>query len=247
MTLEAVFFDLDNTLLLYSEQDFYQKYIQGLSMHFTDLMSPEFFSGKMMESTKVMVKNDGSRTNLEVFLGAFSNGTGETDTQLMARFDSYYRDEFQHFRDLMQPVAGISKIFDLLNANRIKTVIATNPMFPMPVQELKIKWAGLDSARLDLITSVENSSFCKPNPNYYQSICDKIKVTPENCLMVGNDPLNDMIATSLGIKTYLTNDSAQLSIELSHKLALKDRDDLPEPDYTGSFISLLPVITDILE
>ena len=56
--------------------------------------------------------------------------------------------------------------------------------------------------------------------------------------MVGNDPFNDMIASKTGMKTYLTTDSEDYSIDLSRELA-KDTDmEMPEPDFQGRFNEL---------
>ena len=30
--------------------------------------------------------------------------------------------------------------------------------------------------------------YCKPNPNYYLEISEKIGVDPRDCLMIGDDP-----------------------------------------------------------
>ena len=245
MPLKAVLFDLDNTLLLYSEKQFYHDYIAGLFIHFRDVLSPDEFYDRMMSATRVMVDNDGSQTNLALFLETFSSGLNESGEQLMQRFDSYYENEFQRFEELMLPVTGVAELFASLKQKGIKTVIATNPMFPMTVQKLKLSWAGLDGCDMTLITSVENSSFCKPNILYYKSICQKIEIAPRDCLMVGNDTLNDMIASHLGMKTYLTTDGEQLSTELSRSLATKDASDLPVPDFSGP-LSELPKIIDKL-
>ncbi|MCK5330430.1 MAG: HAD family hydrolase [Candidatus Marinimicrobia bacterium] len=246
MPLKAVLFDLDNTLLLYSEKQFYHDYISGLYSHFRDLLSPDKFYDKMMNATRVMVANDGSQTNLTLFLEAFSSELNESGEQLMQRFNSYYENDFRHFEELMVPVDGVAELFTSLKKKGMKTVIATNPMFPMTVQKLKLSWVGLDGFAMTLITSVENSFFCKPNLLYYQSICEKIEVTASDCLMVGNDALNDMIASHLGMKTYLATDGEQLSIELSRSLAEKDDPALPVPDFSGLLMELPKVIDKLI-
>ncbi len=246
MPLKAVLFDLDNTILLYSEKQFYHDYITGLYIHFRDVLSPDEFYDRMMSATRVMIDNDGSRTNLALFLETFSSGLNESGEQLMQRFNSYYENEFRRFEELMVPVDGVAELFISLKKKGIKTVIATNPMFPMTVQKLKLSWAGLDGFEMTLITSVENSSFCKPNLLYYQSICEKIEVNPRDCLMVGNDALNDMIASRLGMKTFLATDGEQLSIELSRSLATKDALDLPIPDFSGLLMELPKVIDKLI-
>ncbi|MFW5991589.1 MAG: HAD family hydrolase [Halanaerobiaceae bacterium] len=48
--------------------------------------------------------------------------------------------------------------------------------------------------------------YCKPHPGYYREILHKLSLTPEECIMVGNDVQEDMVAGDLGFKTYLVTD-----------------------------------------
>jgi FMN phosphatase YigB (HAD superfamily) len=57
-----------------------------------------------------------------------------------------------------------------------------------------------------LVTTYENSSYCKPNPDYYREILQKINDVPENCIMVGNDVTEDMVARELGMQVFLLTD-----------------------------------------
>ena len=51
----------------------------------------------------------------------------------------------------------------------------------------------------DIITSYESDSYCKPNPMYYKSICERLGVEAENCLMIGNDEREDGFAAKAAI------------------------------------------------
>jgi FMN phosphatase YigB (HAD superfamily) len=57
------------------------------------------------------------------------------------------------------------------------------------------------------VTHIENMSYCKPRIEYYEEICVKMDERPEACLMVGNDPINNMIVATIGMKTFLIIDS----------------------------------------
>ena len=46
----------------------------------------------------------------------------------------------------------------------------------------------------------------KPNPAYYRDVLARLNVKPEECLMVGNDVGEDMIAQQLGMKVFLLTD-----------------------------------------
>lgn len=61
------------------------------------------------------------------------------------------------------------------------------------------------SWRLTAIT-YENAHYCKPNPAYYTEILTSCHLEPAECLMVGNDVGEDMIARKLGMRVFLLTD-----------------------------------------
>ena len=77
----------------------------------------------------------------------------------------------------------------------------------------------------------EESSFCKPNLRYYEEILSRQGLSPAECIMVGNDVGEDMIAANLGMKVFLLTDC------LINK-ANTDIDQFPH----GSFPELLEFI-----
>ncbi len=85
-------------------------------------------------------------------------------------------------------------------------VVATNPIFPKKAILHRIKWAGFDPEDFMHITSYEESHYCKPKIQFYEEILKKINKIPEECMMVGNNVEEDLIAGELGIKTYLIED-----------------------------------------
>ena len=75
-------------------------------------------------------------------------------------------------------------------------------------QAIRNGWsaAGLNPEDFRLVTTYENSRFSKPNPRYYEDLLTQLGVAPEECLMIGNDADEDMIAESLGMKVFLLTD-----------------------------------------
>lgn len=64
--------------------------------------------------------------------------------------------------------------------------------------------------------------------------------------MVGNDAYNDMIASRIGMMTYLTTDSCELSIEISRELARGEKIEYPKPDHSGSINDLPALLKTLL-
>ncbi|MBW2604997.1 MAG: hypothetical protein JRE28_11895 [Deltaproteobacteria bacterium] len=97
-------------------------------------------------------------------------------------------------------------------------------------------WAKLDHLPFDLVTHIENMSFCKPRIEYYLEISQKIGESPETCIIVGNDPVNDLIAAHTGMKTYLADDSkgvGRVRMDAREIFQMLRLADIPEPDFKG--------------
>lgn len=209
---DAFLFDLDGTLLTIETDQFLKYYFGALSSKFEDLCkNQDDFIKMLMESTKEMIKNDGSRSNQQAFMESFMEKidvkSKEEAENIKERFDQFYQNEFtaleKYFEiDRENPL----EIIEYLKSRGKKLVLATNPLFPKEAVEKRLSWTGINPSDFDLLTHYENMSYAKPNPNYYQEILEKINVNPEKCLMIGNDLKEDAAAADLGITTLIIED-----------------------------------------
>lgn len=207
MEIKVVLFDLDGTLLPMDQEIFTRTYFGLLAQKLAPKgYDPKALIDSIWAGTKAMVKNSGEKTNEEAFWDKFAEIFGEKAREDITYFDEFYQNDF----DKVQVSAG----FNSMSGNVIKKVkemgfrvaLATNPIFPSIATEKRIKWAGLERKDFELVTTYENSSYCKPNPKYYLQIIEKLGVKPEECLMVGNDVNEDMVAETLGAKVFLLTD-----------------------------------------
>lgn len=205
--ITTILFDLDGTLLPMDQEIFIKAYIAGLTQkaaaHGYD---PLQVPGAIWAGTQAMVKNDGSKSNEDVFWQTFSAVCGKDAKQDITVFEDFYRNEFQKIRHLcgFDPRAAetVRQIKDL----GYRVALATNPLFPAIATYSRARWAGLNPEDFELITTYENSRHCKPNPAYYQDILDALSVKAQECVMVGNDVGEDMVAAQLGMKVFLLTD-----------------------------------------
>ena len=204
MNINAILFDLDGTLLP-MDQDLFMKYYFGslaakLVPHGYD---KDTLVNNVWSGTKAMVMNNGSKTNEEAFWDTFCTLVGKDCRPDMPIFDSFYRNEFAAAKNACQPTPAVKEVVDLIKASGKRLILATNPLFPAVATENRITWAGLAKEDFELITTYENSSYCKPNPKYYVEILEKTGLKPEECLMLGNNAEEDMIAETLGMQVFL--------------------------------------------
>lgn len=207
MNLKAVLFDLDGTLLPMDQDVFMKAYFKGL----TAKLAPHGYESKALfeavwAGTMAMIRNSGEKSNEAVFWDTFTAICGEKVRRDLPLFDSFYRNEF----DAVQSVCGYnpqaSETVRVLKRRGVRVALATNPVFPSIATEKRIRWAGLEPEDFELFTTYENSRFCKPNPEYYKEILRQLGLEPEECLMVGNDVGDDMVAKPLGMKVFLLTD-----------------------------------------
>lgn len=207
MKITTVLFDLDGTLLPMDQDEFVKSYFKLLAKKVAPLgYDPASLIDNIWAGTAAMVKNDGSRKNEEAFWAQFAKFYGDKVYDDIPVFDKFYSEEFNLAKDVCGFAPNAKKIVDDLRERGFEVVLATNPIFPPVATLSRISWAGLSAESFSLITNYSNSSYCKPNPKYYQEILSKIDKAPEECLMVGNDVEEDMVAQSLGMKVFLLTD-----------------------------------------
>lgn len=207
MKITTVLFDLDGTLLPMDQNVFIKAYFGGLARH----LAPHGYEAQKLidsiwQGTAAMVKNNGDVTNEERFWQSFEAAYGKPARQDEALFAAFYREDF----DKVQPSCGYTpaarEVIDTAKACGLRVALATNPIFPAMATERRIAWAGLSTSDFELYTTYENSRFCKPNPDYYRDVMRTLGVSPAECLMVGNDVAEDMIAETLGARVFLLTD-----------------------------------------
>ncbi len=207
MSIKAVLFDLDGTLLPMDQDLFVKTYfkllLSQMAMHGYE---PERLGKTIWAGTEAMVRNIGDKTNEEVFFDVFKAEYGDEAIKDICLFDDFYRTGFQKASSVCTRNDDAAKVVKQLKARGVRVVLATNPLFPAVATESRIRWAGLEPDDFELYTTYENSRYCKPNPKYYLEIMEKLGVSPEECLMVGNDVTEDMVAATIGMQVFLLTD-----------------------------------------
>lgn len=204
MSIRHIFFDLDGTLLPMDQDHFIRTYFGALSAYMEPHgLEPRQFIDTIWRCTGAMFKNDGSKTNEDVFWQAFTAAYGADARQYEPIFDTFYHTHFPSVQSSCGYDPKASQTVHALKEMGFQLVLATQPIFPAIATENRMLWAGLNRDDFLLYTTYENSNACKPNPAYYQQILNKIGANPSNCLMVGNDATEDLAAEKLGMKVFL--------------------------------------------
>jgi FMN phosphatase YigB (HAD superfamily) len=227
---KAVFFDLDGTLLDSNMDTFLPHYLKRISARVGGLMPPQEFVTQLLRSTEKMLANDGRVTNEELFAADFYPAIGRPRAEMEPIFDAFYAEDFpalqQYTRRKPEARPVVQRVFDL----GYDVAVTTNPLFPATAVLQRMAWAGVDDFPYRLITTYENSRFCKPNPRYFEDVAGRLGHPTGACLVVGDEEMG-LAGALAGCPTFLVQSS---STRLNAAT--------PEPTYRGALEDVLALL-----
>ena len=207
MDINTILFDLDGTLLPMDQEKFVNGYFKMLAAKLAPYgYEPQQLINAILAGIEAMIKNDGSQLNEDAFWKRFVEIYGDKVLADKPVFEDFYKNEFQDARSFCGFNPKAAETVRSLKDKGYRVVLATNPLFPSIATESRIRWAGLEPSEFDLYTTYENTSYCKPNLDYYRDILKRINCRPEECIMVGNDVGEDMVVEALGMQAFLLTD-----------------------------------------
>ena len=92
--------------------------------------------------------------------------------------------------------AAVEKVLD----RGYRIALLTNPSFSEACIRARMAWGRLTDLPFELITTMDNSTRCKPDARYYLESLGKLGLKPAEVLMVGNDRKRDFVE-GIGLQT----------------------------------------------
>ena len=212
MRFRHILFDLDGTLLPMRQEQFvayYMPLLAGAYEKQKEGVDKKALIAAVWDGYKAMIGNDGSRTNREAFWEHMEGRLPVPQKEAEEIALDFYRDDFNRAKAVTHPSLWAKKAVKAAKENGGKVYLATNPVFPRCATENRIRWAGLDAADFEIITTYEDCRFCKPDPRYFSDLLERFSLDPEECLMAGNDVEEDLAAAKVGISTFLVTDTME--------------------------------------
>ncbi len=204
--IKAILFDLDGTLLRVPMAEFIPLYVDGLASCCSDLVKPKKFQKMMLAAIRSLFQaGDGAMTNEQRVFSFLHHQLAIPEPVLKQRFERYRLEGLESLKGLIKPIPLAMEILKECRAAGIPLVLATNPVFPAFMIDARLAWGELERSMFSHLTSFENSCFCKPHAGYFREISELLGVAAEHCLMVGNDPNQDMAAVAIGMQTFLVD------------------------------------------
>lgn len=211
--IKGILFDLDGTLLDINIHILLSNYLNKLGPVVAPIFDTDAHTAVNLVNGGVaaMFDEHSGITNQEAFNSyIFKKTRVELDRpEIQEVLDTFYSTEFPALRSHEKPIQHNAQVLSTCKSMGLKMGIATQPIFPMLAQQARIKWAEVDGFDFLAVSSYENSYSVKPDAGYFRMMAERIGVEPEECLMVGDEPLLDMGAQSHGFKTFYVGSKPQ--------------------------------------
>jgi len=202
--IEAVWFDLDGTLVQVDMQVFVPAYLQRLSARLAALADPRTTARILREAVmQILLTPAGEQTLEELLLDSLQERLGIHPDQYRQGLAAFCREDLAELSPLVKAHLRTRELLEACLARGWRLVLATNPIFPRAVIEARLAWGGLADLPFEIITSYETARCCKPHLAYFQGLLDALELPPDACLMVGNDTQHDLAASRAGVPTCL--------------------------------------------
>lgn len=199
--------DLDDTLLDTNLNVFMPAYFQALAQHLANYAEPQTMLRALLAGVNLMNESeDPTRTLKDIFDLDFFPKLGGSREELAQGIEEFYDEIFptlaRHTRARPEAVPFIEWAFSC----GYRIAIATDPLFPRKATYHRLRWAGFDPQRFELVSTYDHFHFTKTQPAYYAEVLGRLGWPEGPVLMVGNDVDRDILpAHRLGLKTFLVD------------------------------------------
>ena len=200
----TLLFDLDDTLLDTNIEAFIPAYFQALSEHLAPYVPANVLLPALIAGMRLMMDSENpSHTLQDIFEDDFYQKLGVGKQELAEVLEDFYDNAFPKIESKTKRRAEAAPLIEWALSKGYRLAIATDPFFPQKATHHRLRWAGLDPAQFDVVSTFDNFHFSKTHAAYYAEMLGQLGWPEEPILMIGNDIERDLVpANRLGLKTY---------------------------------------------
>ena len=201
----AVLFDLDNTLLANDGEQFLEEFTSAVGRRLGVLASD--FQNAAMVAGAALLEPHQHQTNQEVLVEAVARQLSLPQAEVAEAFLAVSSSEMGGLGLPWEVRQGAREVVQAVIASGRQVVVATSPVYLIgPILE-RMRRAGVHDLPWDAITTADVMHTMKPHPDYFVEAALLVGRTPEEVVMVGDHPFQDLPARKAGMRTYYVGEA----------------------------------------
>jgi putative hydrolase of the HAD superfamily len=200
--LDAIFFDIDDTL--YSTSEFAKlarlNSIHAMIQHGLRVTSVDAFR-ELQEVIREFGSNYGDHYHKLLLRLPPESYEGLNPAILIAAgVGAYHRTKFESLR----PYEDVLEVFAALKEKTSLRLGIISSGLTIKQADKLVRLGVLQYLDPQAIFITDQLGIGKPNPKLYKKVCQQLELSPEVCMIVGDNPLNDIDpANAIGMITVL--------------------------------------------
>ena len=211
---QTLLLDLDDTLLDNPLNQLITVYLKTISAAVAGIVDPQEFLHNLLAATEKMIQKETIVQTLRIcFEADFYAHYPTQKPALETTLNEYYQKIYPTLRSSTSPRPAAIDLVKGAFKQGMQVVVATNPLFPIEAQQMRLEWANLpaDKYPFAIVTSYEFMHFAKPNPAYFAEILARLGWPDQAMGMLGNSLSDDILpAAALGIPSFLILQNGQI-------------------------------------
>ncbi len=160
----------------------------------------------LKEAAVALQKGSKDKTNFNRAVQVLSTNLKITHEEAEKLFFEALHFAFPALEEYFKPLEGAAEFIDWAK-DHYPLVLATNPVWPLELVKERMKWGQINPKHFKRITTFDQMHSCKPDPDFFKEILSLENITPQECIMIGNEEKMDLPATRAGIPVFLVDQS----------------------------------------
>lgn len=202
LPIQHLLVDLDGTLLgnraLSLSIDFLRHSYDILKRQIGFRQATQILMAMQRELKRSSPLHTNDLRTLKIFAHWLNMPVEETRRYIRESLTTVFPKLEKHF----YPIAGAKEFLDWAK-DHFTLTLATNPVWPKEIIELRVRWAGINPSIFQEMTYAQKMHSYKPTLEYYEEILSQESFAAQECLLIGNDLKMDLPATRAGIATFI--------------------------------------------